>query len=474
MTWLLVIGILLLLVLISTLLSAAESALGELPRAEIADLAEARPRNRFLPGIARAPEGHEHSVKFTRAGAETLATALLAVWLTQELGGPWGAFVITAAVMLLVHFLLSGSSARSLGRAHPHRTLSALSGVIRASRMLTGLVADLLMAIGDSVTPNRPSRTGSFSSEEQLLSLVDEAAEEEVLEEEDRELIHSIFDFSDRLVREVMVARTDMQTVDADDTIAEALTALLDAGISRAPIIGRDSDDVRGVVYQKDLARAMLRANTADTAGGAATDEAADADVTSVARAATLVPESLGASDLLRRMQRESTHFAIVIDEYGGVAGLVTFEDLIEELVGEINDEHDRDTHEIELLEDGAMRVSSRLPITELGEYFDLEIDDEDVDSVGGLLSKELGKIPVLGDRVVVGDLELTADRVGRRHRVTEVTVRLIDSPNRRDSPSGALEDSLTGVLEDRRGHPGSERSHRNHRNHSPKSEEHA
>lgn len=441
MTWLLVISILIVLVLISTLLSAAEAALATLPRADIADLAETKPRNRFLPPIAGNPEGHEHSVKFTRAGAETLATALLAVWLGEQVDGLWIAFVITAAIMLIVHFLLSGSSAKSLGRAYAAVTVSTLAWLIRGTRVLTGLVADLLTAIGDSVTPTRPSRSGSFSSEEQLLSMVDEAAEDEVLEEEDRELIHSIFDFSDRLVREVMVARTDMHTVDAAASISEALSKLLEAGISRAPIIGRDSDDVRGVAYQKDLAREMLR--------GTATDRA---NIASVARPATFVPESLAASDLLRRMQRESTHFAIVIDEYGGVAGLVTFEDLIEELVGEISDEHDRDVEEIELLADGGMRVSSRMSTTDLGELFDIEIEDEDVDSVGGLLSKALGKIPMLGDRVVVDQLELTADRVGRRHRVTEISVRYIGDATKHEEFSGPLEDSLTGVLHDRNG----------------------
>ncbi|KAB1643630.1 hemolysin family protein [Gulosibacter chungangensis] len=463
MTWLLVISILIVLVLISTLLSAAEVALETLPRADIADLAESKPRNRFLPGIANNPEGHEHSVKFTRAGAETLATALLAVWLGDQLESLWLAFVITAVIMLIVHFLLSGSSARSIGRAYAPVTVAALAWLIRGSRVLTGLVADLLTAIGDSVTPNNTSRSGSLSSEEQLLSMVDEAAEDDVLEEEDRELIHSIFDFSDRLVREVMVARTDMLTVDASATIGDALTELLAAGISRAPIIGRDSDDVRGIVYQKDLAREMMQRTAIDRA-----------NIASVARPATFVPESLAASDLLRRMQRESTHFAIVIDEYGGVAGLVTFEDLIEELVGEISDEHDRDSEEIELLADGGMRVSSRMSTADLGELFDIEMDDEDVDSVGGLLSKALGKIPVLGDRVVVDQLELTADRVGRRHRVTEVTVRFIGGAAKDAQLSEPLADSLTAVLHDRndgQGRPTAVHSNRK-RNHDTTEED--
>ncbi|MGO1542970.1 MAG: hemolysin family protein [Gulosibacter sp.] len=460
MTWLLVISILIVLVLISTLLSAAESALSELPRSELSDLADDHPKNRFLPGIAQNAEGHEHSVKFARAGSETIATALLAVWLTDRMDGPWLALLITAIVMLLVHFLLSGSSARSIGHAHPQATLRAVSWLVRGVRVITGILADLLTAIGDSVTPSRTARSGSLSSEEQLLSMVDEATEDDVLQEEDRELIHSIFDFSDRLVREVMVARTDMVTIDAETTLNEALTELLDAGFSRAPIVGRDSDDIRGVAYQKDLSREILRGSAP-----------AQGTVATLARPATFVPESLNASELLRRMQRESTHFAIVIDEYGGVAGLVTIEDLIEELVGEISDEHDRDTDDVELLPDGRMRVSSRMSTSDLGELLDIEIDDEDVDSVGGLVSKELGKIPKLGDRVVVHGLELTADRVGRRHRVTEISVRMLGENEDKDAWPGGLEDSLTRVLDDREESPHgrlySQRQQQHHRNQS-------
>lgn len=442
MSWLLAVGIAVALVLVSAVLAAIEAALAELPRSDVAELAEDHPDNRFLPGIAANPEGHQQAAAFTRAGTEAVATALLAVWLTQVLAEPWLALVITAAVMLLVHVLLTGSTAKSVARAHPRETLRPLAWFVRLTRVLTSPVADLLTTIGDSFTPGRHSRQGAFSSEEQLLSMVDEATEDEVLDEEDRELIHSIFDFSDRLVREVMVARTDMITIDAQAPLADALRELLEFGISRAPITGRDSDDIRGILYQKDLARELMRR------GGEQPSLVNRAE--SLARPATFVPESLRANELLRRMQRESTHFAIVVDEYGGVAGLVTIEDLIEQLVGEISDEHDRATDDIELLADGGMRISSRMSTSDLGELFDLELEEEDVDTVGGLLGKELGKIPVLGDRAVVQGLEITADRVGRRHHVTEVTVRLVGGVAQAPRGGGALTDSLTGVLEDR------------------------
>lgn len=439
MTWLLVVSITAVLVLVSAVFAAGQAALTELARSDLEDLAEQNPRKRSLLAIANNPDGHEDAMAFARVASETVATALVAVWLTRNLDQAWLALLIAASVMLFVRFLLSGAIAVPIGRSRPQATLRMIGWLARGARLTIGPVADLFVAIGDSMTPTRAGRAGTLASEEQLLSMVDEATEDEVLDEEDRELIHSIFAFSDRLVREVMVARTDMVTVDASATLSEALYGLLDAGFSRAPIVGRDSDDVRGIVYQKDLARVLLGGTLPNTS-----------TVESVSRPATFIPESLGASELLRRMQRESTHFAIVIDEYGGVAGLATIEDLIEELVGEISDEHDRATEEVELLDDGGMRLSSRMSTSELGELFDIELDEEDVDSVGGLLAKELGKIPVLGDRAVVQGLELTADRVGRRHRVTEITVRVVGSPEDRMRLPGPLRDSLTGVLDDR------------------------
>ncbi|MEZ5190719.1 MAG: hemolysin family protein [Schumannella sp.] len=237
--------------------------------------------------------------------------------------------------------------------------------------------------------------------------MVDEAAEQEVLEEDDRELIHSIFEWGDTLAREVMIPRTDMITVDDDETVADAMGIFLRSGVSRMPVVGKDADEVRGILYLRDLAR-LLHEEPA-TAGSR--------PVVELMRDAEFVPESKKADELLREMQARANHLAVLVDEYGGIAGLVTLEDLIEELVGDISDEYDQGAPEVAALGGGVFRVSARLSKDELGEIFGIEIEDDDVDSAGGLLIKAIGRPPRTGDRVEVAGLVLRAERVERRGR---------------------------------------------------------
>jgi CBS domain containing-hemolysin-like protein len=282
------------------------------------------------------------------------------------------------------------------------------------------------------VTPGRP-RTQTFSSEEQLLSMVDEAAELEVLEEDDRELIHSIFEWGDTVVREVMIPRTDMITIDDDRQIGEAMHQFLQTGVSRMPVVGKDADEVLGILYLRDVARLVY-------------EKPLDAQATVVrdlARPALFVPESKKADDALRQMQRDSNHLAMVVDEYGGIAGLVTMEDLIEELVGDISDEYDRETPDVTDLGGGVFRVSARLPKDELGDLFGIELDDDDVDSAGGLLIKAVGRLPDTGSRAVVSGLVLRAERVeGRRKLLRTLIVE-------RDAALAEVEDAFEEERDD-------------------------
>jgi len=228
--------------------------------------------------------------------------------------------------------------------------------------------------------------------------MVDEAASQDLIEEDDRELIHSVFDFTDTFVRAVMVPRTDMVTMDASATTQQAMQLFLDKGVSRVPIADGEADDIMGVVYLKDLVQFAYR------------DESAwrQAPVAQIARPAVFVPESMKAETLLQQMKRDAVHVCLVVDEYGGVSGLVTLEDLIEELVGEIADEYDPRSSEIVDLGDGRYRVSARLGLDEVGELFGVELDDDDVDSIGGLLGKLLERVPLPGARVEYGGLVLT------------------------------------------------------------------
>ena len=233
-------------------------------------------------------------------------------------------------------------------------------------------------------------------------------------EEFEQELLDSVEEFGETIVREVMVPRIDMATVSAEANLTKAMSTFLARGYSRLPVVGSDIDDVRGVLYIKDVAR-LLHENPGSMDGTL---------VSAIARPAIFVPESKPVDDLLREMQKSSRHIAIIIDEYGGVAGLATMEDVIEEIVGEISDEYDRDIADVETLDDGTLRVNARFSLFELGELFELELEDEDVDSVGGLLTKELGKLPKRGDQVSVSGLTLTADRIeGRRKRLLTVIV---------------------------------------------------
>ena len=233
-------------------------------------------------------------------------------------------------------------------------------------------------------------------------------------EEFEQELLDSVEEFGETIVREIMVPRIDMATVPFDATVEKAMSIFLQRGYSRLPVVGKNKDDIRGVLYLKDIAR-LLHENP---------KLASESSLADFARKAVFVPESKPVDDLLREMQANSTHIAIIIDEYGGVAGLATMEDVIEEIVGEIADEYDKDVPDIDDLGDGRMRVNARYSLVDLGELFELELEDQDVDSVGGLLAKTLGRLPKFGDRVVVSGLTLIADRIeGRRKRLISVIV---------------------------------------------------
>ncbi|MFP7760640.1 hemolysin family protein [Marisediminicola sp. LYQ134] len=423
-----------LLVGLGGLLAAVDSALSVTSRSDLLDLASTSRTTRSLTAIAGDVSAHVNAINFMRVVAETTAAVLVTLVLASLFDEPWLALLWSALVMTIVSFVLVGSSPRSVGREHSRALLTFAAPLVRFFRLLLGPVAAALVALGNRVTPGRP-KTTSFSSEEQLLSMVDEATELDVLEEEDRELIHSIFEFSDTVVRAVMIPRTDMVTIDSDETISTAMALFLAKGNSRMPVIGTDIDDVLGILYLRDVARLGYEKPT----------EMDATLVTALARPAVFVPESKKADDMLRQMQLESNHLAMVVDEYGGIAGLVTMEDLIEELVGDISDEYDREVVEIEELEPGRYRVSARLPVDELGELFQIELDDDDVDSVGGLLTKALGRLPLPGSRADVSGLVLIADRTeGRRKRLSTVVVERDPALHDAQAAFGSLQTSTS------------------------------
>ena len=402
-----------LLVAFGGLMAAVDAAITAQSRADIAELAENSRAKRSLYAIAADTGAHLNAVNFMRIIAETTAAVLVTLLFATSIEELWLALLLSALIMTAVSFVLVGASPRSVGRAHPTGLLAGTAPLVHFVRVLLGPIANALVALGNKVTPGR-TRLATFTSENQLLSMVDEATELDVLEEEDRELIHSIFEFNDTVIREVMIPRTDMVTIDAGASIGAAMGVFLSKGFSRVPVVDGEVDDVTGILYLRDVARLVYERPL----------NVEQLTVGELARPALFVPESKKADDLLRQMQLESNHLAMVVDEYGGIAGLVTLEDLIEELVGDISDEYDRDVVEVENLGGGRFRVAARLPVDELGELFDLDLDDDDVDSVGGLLAKALGRLPVAGSVVSVSGLVLTAERTeGRRKRISTVLV---------------------------------------------------
>lgn len=405
-------------------MAATDAALSVLSTDDIAAAAVGRRAERSLLSISSELGPHRTVTTFVRILAETSAAVLVTISLVSTgLATGW-VLVLAILIMSVASFVLAGSSPRSVGRAHPAAVLAVSAPLIHFFRVILGPLANFLVTIGDKVTPGRPGTT-TFASEEQLLSMVDEAVKHDVLESDERELIHSIFEWGDTVAREVMIPRIDMVTVAATETLAHATKIFLDSGYSRLPVVADDVDEVVGVLNLRDVSRTTFENP----------DRLSVLTAQDLARPAMFVPESKKADDTLKQMQAESTHIALVVDEHGGIAGLVTLEDLIEELVGDISDEHDRGAPEVEPLGEYRFRVATRLPLDELGELFGIELDDEDVDSVGGLLAKELERLPVVGDKVVVSGLNIEADRSGsHRKRVTRVIVErdqdLIDAQN--------------------------------------------
>ena len=375
-----------LLVAFGALMVAIDAALSVTSRGDLTDLGVSGRNAAALRRVADDPEAHANAVVFIRILAETAAAVLVTVAFTILFDSIWWAMLAAAVLMTGISFVVVGASPRAVGRQHAKGLLRGAAPIVRGVRIILGPLAHGLVALGQRVTPGA-TRGASFASEEQLLSIIDEAAENELIEEDDRELIHSVFDFTDTFVRAVMVPRTDMVTVDASASTRDAMGLFLERGVSRIPIVDGDADDVVGVLYLKDL----VQFGFGDEAGWR------EAPVTRISRPAVFVPESMKAETLLQQMKRDAVHVCLVVDEYGGVSGLVTLEDLIEELVGEIADEYDPRADEVVEMDPGRYRVSARLGLDEVGDIFGLELEDEDVDSVGGLLGKALGRIPQPG-----------------------------------------------------------------------------
>ncbi|MFF1383260.1 hemolysin family protein [Arthrobacter sp. NPDC058288] len=411
MTPLILVGMALVFLSFAALLTAAESAFNFLPRHD-AEEAVLRSDGQALKRILDQPVAHMRSLRFWRIWFEMASAVAVAVLLHSLLDSVWLAGLAATGIMALVGFVIVGVSPRQLGRAHAAGVVRFTAPIIRFLCWVLGPIPGWLVALGSVVAPGARSGDEASFSEEEFRELVDRATESDMIEDNEAELIQSVFDFGDTLVRAVMVPRTDILSIDAGSSLHRAMSLFLRSGYSRIPVIRDNTDQILGIIYLKDVAAALHGLGPGEE----------PPIVDDLAREVRYVPESKPVSDLLRELQKESTHVAIVIDEYGGTAGLVTLEDLIEEIVGEIVDEYDTETAEAVALGDGSYRVSARMGIDDLGELFDVELDDDEVDTVGGLLAKALGRVPIVGSTVDVDGISLRAERLeGRRNRVSHI-----------------------------------------------------
>lgn len=416
------------LVLLAGVFAAADAAVGTVSQARVDGLVRnGRVGARQLAAVVAERRRHINLLLLLRLACELTATVLVTVSFVAWFDRLWLAILVSAVVMVVVSYVLIGVGPRTIGRQHPYRVGTIVAGPVRALGTVLGPLSRLLIVLGNAITPGRGFREGPFTSEVELRELVDLAQERGVVEDSEREMIHSVFELGDTVAREVMVPRTEIVWIERTKTVRQALALALRTGFTRVPVIDDSVDDIVGVVNIKDLMPEYMGPNGPSTV------------VDAVMNPASFVPDSKRLDELLKEMQRTHNHMAIAVDEYGGTAGLLTIEDILEEIVGEITDESDADERpDVEELEDGSVRVSSRLGIGDLGELFGIDLEDHDVETVGGLLAERLGRVPLPGAEAEVAGLRLFAeggkDRRGRM-RITSVVVRPSSAPPRTRPP---------------------------------------
>ena len=408
------------LVVLAGLFSAADAAMSSASRARAEELlADRRAGARRLTALLADPVRYLNTALLLRLLCEIAATVIVTQLVRNAWGGAfWAAAATSIAIMLVVSFVVIGVAPRTLGRQHAERVALASATPLYLVTRVLGPIPRLLILIGNAITPGRGFREGPFSTETELRELVDLAEASAVIESGERKMIHSVFEFGDTIAREVMVPRTDVVYIERYKNLRQTMSLFLRSGFSRVPVIGENLDEVVGFAYLKDIVRRDF--------------EAPDVEFTQrveeVMRPAHYVPDSKPVDALLAEMQADRQHIAVVVDEYGGTAGLITIEDILEEIVGEITDEYDEEEVEVEVLPSGTTRVSSRYPIDDLDELFGFDVEEEDVDSVGGLMAKHLGRVPIPGSHVEAHGLRFEAERSsGRRNKVGTVLISRVE-----------------------------------------------
>jgi CBS domain containing-hemolysin-like protein len=410
--------VVLVLLAASAVLALAETSLVRMSRAKALALVEDGRRGaRVLVRLTENPQGFLNPLLLLVLVCQLVVATLVGI-LAHSWFGAWGVVAATVFEIVII-FVLGEAVPKNWAVHHPERaalfSAPLVSALVRfwPVRILSGA----LIGLANLLIGQKGQYLGSAVTESELLAMADVALEGDVIETGERALIHSIIEFGDTVVREVMVPRPDMVTVNADQTVEAVLERGLEVGFSRMPAVDQQVDDVVGIAYTKDMIRTVRSGKGGDA-------------VRSHLRVAHFVPETKRVSDLMREMQAETFHLAVVVNEYGGTAGLVTLEDLIEELVGEIVDEFDVEEAPVERLDSGELRVSARLAVDEVNELIDASLPTGPWDTVGGLVFDLLGHVPVAGESVTVDGLRLVADRVnGRRIERVRIVPIVLAAP---------------------------------------------
>ena len=417
------------LAVLAGVLVSVEAALSSFSRARAAELAaEGRAGAAPLERILDDPAPALNTVLLIRMVCETASVVLVALVVADRVDGLWNQALVASLVMVVVSYVLIGVGPRTVGRQNPERVALASALPVRGLTALLGPLPRLLIVLGNALTPGKGFREGPFASEVEVRELVDLAAASSVIESDESRMIQSVFELGDTIVREVMVPRTDLVFIEHTKTLRQTMSLSLRSGYSRMPVVADNLDDVLGMAYLKDVTKRVF-----DNRAAESTER-----VDTIMRPCLFVPDTKSAADLLKEMQAQRAHVAIVVDEFGGTSGMVTIEDILEEIVGEITDEYDLEPDDVEALSDGSYRLSVRYDVDDLAELFDVDLDDEDVDSVGGLVAKHLGKVPIPGSRVEVAGLVLVAEAPsGRRNRIGRVHVSRADVDAEASTPTG-------------------------------------
>ncbi|MGH7642733.1 MAG: hemolysin family protein [Candidatus Dormibacteria bacterium] len=401
------VGVLVVALVLAGLSATAETSLTSVSRIWLrARRSEGDSQAALVERLHRSPAGYLGTILVTNTLALMLASSAATLLAEERLGTGAALWAAVALAILVLLFCELGPKTYALQHSE-NMSRRAARPVALATRVLSPVVTVLtaISAVFFRVLPGEGGRRNPFLTEEELKELVLASEQEGIVEEEEREMIHGVLEMTDKPVREVMVPRVQMIALPAESTVAEAIAEIRTHGHSRIPVYEETVDNITGVVYAKDL--------LGDTAGAGAEE----LRVGSLARPPTFVPEAKRLGELLQEMQLAKSHLAVVVDEYGGTAGLVTIEDLLEEIVGPIRDEYDlAEQEEVQLVGPMEALVSASVSLDDVNELLHLRLEGEDFDSVGGLVYAHLGRIPSVGDVVELGDgVTITVEEIDRR-----------------------------------------------------------